>query len=262
MNKKLEHNNGFTLIELAVVLVIIGLIVGGIMTGQSLLKASKLRQQITQFESYKQAVSTFEDLYGGIPGDITNATELFGATGVTNGNGNRLVEVSAAMGSISNNCADNSYFDAERAQFFVQLHRAKLSEQSFDGSATLGNGYPRTALNKNGGMIASGPWSWDFGNSQYLNTSALISNNLYIAAIVSQPSEFGVNGSNHDDDIGIFTPTEASEIDRKMDDGVPSSGLISAQAFNVTVWCANATVYNLSESSTRVCNLMYDISER
>src|ERR1700733_3923945 len=73
-----DCKRGFTLIELSVVLVIIGLIVGGILVGRNLVDASEVRAQITQIEKLNQAVNTFRDKFNGIPGDLilTSATQF------------------------------------------------------------------------------------------------------------------------------------------------------------------------------------------
>src|SRR5271163_852919 len=62
----------FTLIELSIVLVIIGLIVGGVLVGQDLIKAAEIRATVAQVEKYNAAVNTFRTKYNGIPGDIVN----------------------------------------------------------------------------------------------------------------------------------------------------------------------------------------------
>src|ERR1700678_1068516 len=67
-----KHDSGFTLIELSIVLVIIGLIIGGILTGQDLIKAAEARAQISQIEKYQTAVNAFYNKYGYLPGDIPN----------------------------------------------------------------------------------------------------------------------------------------------------------------------------------------------
>src|ERR1700722_15466804 len=78
---KSEQTNGFTLIELSIVLVIIGLIVGGVLVGQDLIKAAEVRAQISQIEKYNTAVNTFYGKYQAIPGDMNIATaSQFGFT--------------------------------------------------------------------------------------------------------------------------------------------------------------------------------------
>ena len=70
MSRVNRSDRGFTLIEMASVLVIIGLIVGGILVGQSLIKAAEVRSEVTQMEKFQTAVNTFRDKYGYLPGDI------------------------------------------------------------------------------------------------------------------------------------------------------------------------------------------------
>lgn len=53
------HQSAFTLIELSIALVIIGLIVGGVLVGQDLIKAAELRQQAVQINNLNTAVTTF-----------------------------------------------------------------------------------------------------------------------------------------------------------------------------------------------------------
>jgi prepilin-type N-terminal cleavage/methylation domain-containing protein len=64
------RSSGFTLIEMSIVLVVIGLVVGGILTGQSLIAAAGVRAQIAQIENFNTAANTFFEKYGYLPGDI------------------------------------------------------------------------------------------------------------------------------------------------------------------------------------------------
>ncbi len=93
--------SGFSLVELSIVLVILGLLVGGVLSGAALIRASELRSVTTQYQNYKSAVLTFRDKYIANPGDMNNATAFWGkdnancsgdtGTAVTNGtcNGNQ-----------------------------------------------------------------------------------------------------------------------------------------------------------------------------
>ena len=55
---------GFTLIEMSIVLVIIGLIIGGVLVGRDLISAATVRAEISQIEKYKTVTRTFEEKYG------------------------------------------------------------------------------------------------------------------------------------------------------------------------------------------------------
>jgi len=82
---------GFTLIELSVVLVIIGLIAGSILLGQSLIHQAQVRAVITQEVQLQTAAATFREKYQSLPGDLANASNFgfmaltVGGTEVTNG---------------------------------------------------------------------------------------------------------------------------------------------------------------------------------
>src|SRR5882757_2419229 len=92
--KATQKEAGFTLIELSIVLVIIGLIVGGVLVGQDLIRAAEVRATISQIEKYNTAVNTFRGKYNALPGDMNSSTATAfsfatrgGAAGQGDGNG-------------------------------------------------------------------------------------------------------------------------------------------------------------------------------
>ncbi len=100
-NKKLS---GFTLVETAVVLVIIGLLVAAIMVAGELLNSARARTLIAETEGLKGAYFGFVDRYHGFPGDYLRATTDIPNTTV-NGNGNGRIEEIAVGGGIDEHIA-------------------------------------------------------------------------------------------------------------------------------------------------------------
>lgn len=91
-----RHQQGFTLVEIAIVLVIVGLLIGGIMQGQSLIRAAKVRDTITTAMDLSAATAAFKARYHVLPGDHPTATtEIQGAA--ANGNGNGLISAAESV---------------------------------------------------------------------------------------------------------------------------------------------------------------------
>jgi prepilin-type N-terminal cleavage/methylation domain-containing protein len=83
---------GFTLIEIALVLVVFGLLLGGILKGQELIQNWRVRDLISQQDGLKAAFYGFFDRYRAYPGDFSSASTTLNCTpACTNGNGNGLV---------------------------------------------------------------------------------------------------------------------------------------------------------------------------
>lgn len=224
--------SGFTLVELAIVLVIIGLIIGGVLVGQDLIKAAEIRATVAQIESYNSAVNTFRSKYNGIPGDIRNVEKFFDTAtwdGMMNGDGDRKLEVcdtvtdgecaSADLESVAEIIAATGtpLHAGEALQFWHHLSAAELVPGYYNGCAFGGTcdgsvasdeagvldlAFPRSKLDRNGiGVFADGGGNFyqigvaDTGGANY----------------VVEPS---------------LTPQEAYDLDSKVDDGRPGTGSV------------------------------------
>ena len=82
-----RHQSGFTLIEIAIVLVIIGLLLGGILKGQELITQGRIRNVSNDFQSMTAAINLYQDRYRALPGDDVGANTRWSSTTAGNGNG-------------------------------------------------------------------------------------------------------------------------------------------------------------------------------
>ena len=79
-----KQPRGFSLVELSIVLVILGLLVGGVLSGQSLIRAAELRSVTADYSRYVAAISSFRDKYFALPGDMANAGSFWGVDTTAN----------------------------------------------------------------------------------------------------------------------------------------------------------------------------------
>jgi len=118
MNKQ----TGFTLIELAIVLVIIGLLLGGVLRGQELINSAKVKNLAADFRNIPVYIYGYQDKFRAFPGDDANATtHVTGAT--KNGNGN---------GALEGAWTDAKAQDTEAYNFWQHVRLAALATGSTD----------------------------------------------------------------------------------------------------------------------------------
>ncbi len=86
--RRINENAGFTLVEIAIVMVIIGLLIGGVLKGQEMIKNAKIKRVVKTSDEIRAAVFTYQDRFGYLPGDDPAATTHTGDATVANGNGN------------------------------------------------------------------------------------------------------------------------------------------------------------------------------
>lgn len=87
-----RHFAAFTLIEMAIVLMIIGMIAGAIFKGQDLLEAAKARAILNDFNHFRMAIQSYQETYGALPGDDPMASQRFSQ--VNNGDGDGIIGIS------------------------------------------------------------------------------------------------------------------------------------------------------------------------
>jgi len=191
-----KRQQGFTLIEIAIVLVIIGLLLGGVLKGQELIQNARVRNIISQQDSTKAAYFGFLDRYRGAPGDLNAETALANIPaqpGVANcgGNGNSLINT-----DVESACA---WSHLSRAGFVTGNYTGALGDLGVNrGFNTL-----NSPANPFGGLVQL-IFDMEFADAAALGAAA--SARLNVKTGTSIPA------------------TVLAEVDRKIDDGLPASG--------------------------------------
>ncbi|MBL0319856.1 MAG: prepilin-type N-terminal cleavage/methylation domain-containing protein [Alphaproteobacteria bacterium] len=183
------HNSlkGFTLVEMSVVLVIIGLLILAVVGASALLKGAKANRMIEDVQHFTDMAEDFEKIYGAPPGDITNFDTFF--PGETNGNGDSSI---SATGN-------------EDLLFWHHLQAASIfTAAKFDGTSRYepGKGVP----------VAP------FRNSGYkVRKDSTLGLYFEIAGFSTSPNA---------ESNGVLTPDQAANIDQRVDDSDPNKGRV------------------------------------
>ena len=274
-----SSRRAFSLIELSIVLVILGLLTGGILSGQSLIRASEMRATSVEYQRYTSAVFSFRQKYFALPGDFNNATSFWGAAhanavtcGTTVGTGTATCN-GDANNRVNDGCTDATCTTLtapaasnEALRFWQQLSNAGLIEGSYTGVAE--NDYDEaTRNNAPSSKIPQGLWAvWYLGTSSggEVAGSQLIFDGAYGNALT-----LGAPADSTPPMLPLFSPEEVWNIDKKMDDGMPSSGKLLPVNPGYGLWsvCSDATssaglnaggelaAYNLSDDTVQ-CSLI------
>lgn len=188
-----RNQSGFTLIEIAIVLVIIGLLLGGVLKGQELINSAKVKNFGMDFKNLPVFIYGYQDKFHALPGDDLAATTHVTAT--TNGNGN---------GVISGNWDSITAAD-ESVNFWQHIRLAQLATGATAIPTTLTRTDPYFPLNAVGGRIG-------------------------IESGSANPPINGLRGSYYICSEGILGKF-VIQLDLQMDNGAPNTGAMMAYAY-------------------------------
>ncbi len=195
------QRSGFTVLELSVVLVIIGLLIAGVLVGQDMLRQSRIQSVVVDIKNFRSAISLFQEQYNDLPGDITDAfdywdTDCAATAAACNGDGDGAIEED-----------DDAADTKEALKLWQQLVLAKQMPGNYTG---VDAGVPDVQIEVN-----APPSKIPEGGYLPVN-----------ATVYTETDNFIAFGSERNDAVEgeVVNALEAWQIDNKMDDGKAAEG--------------------------------------
>jgi prepilin-type N-terminal cleavage/methylation domain-containing protein len=200
--KNRDSQSAFTLVELAIVLVIVGLITVGVVGGQSIMESAEKRGFVTEIQGYQTAVRAFDLEFDAIPGDFDEAEDYWGSNcngkhQNCNGNGNGTLRP----------------WPHETSRFWIHLEEAGIINVS--RGANNWTAYRKMQNLRSADDNAIHGYMGGFGSL----AQGIVRGHELNIMFVNFTQGTGVNAS-------ILKASESKYADDKMDNGDPSNGMI------------------------------------
>lgn len=253
----MSDKKGFTLIELSIVLVIIGLVVGGVLVGRDLIYSARIKKVISELQQFQTAVNTFRGKYDCLPGDCPNITTYLGtdaggcpagggASGVCNGNGNGII-------AVCSNPNETTYVWRHLAMSNLIPARKYSGRNTCTGTLVLDSDIPSSSYSPNIGY-----------HMGYPDVSVGYPSSISMWAAGVQIGAVAVPAYSGDQlwGAGLLAP-DAAALDKKMDDGIPGGGALrSVDSYypspsNSNTTCLSGSSY--ASSSATGCSVYWKL---
>lgn len=254
-----NRNVGFTLIELSIVLIVIGLVIGGVLVGRDLIKASELRKVISEVDGIKLAINNFRLKYNALPGDMTDAETYWGSnsscpnppkdniakTATCNGNGNGAIGKYSSLATPPNEVIE--WFTAVQ-----QLSNAGFIKGQYSGAGGTNGDQGRHVEALPGINVPTSIISGAGYQISNLSGAIALNPGVFFAGNYDNVIYFGKPFATHELQEPVLTPEQAYSIDLKIDDGKPGKGAIRTYEPAYKPNCANT---NVSSTATYILNV-------
>lgn len=252
---------GFTLIELSIVLMVIGLIVGGVLVGRDLIHAAEIRKTISQYEQFNTAVNAFRGKYNCLPGDCVNADQFgmgdacltlgFADGTCTNGNGDGMIGSCnydvACSASVSLREYTNFWHHLSVAGFIphpIRIYDSwPLGDAAVAGIATPPAVLKAIKTTVVGGRTFISGWAVKADSRYSQNALSWVPDGdtlpAHILIMGANGTPDAINGN-----AGNYAIQDIYAIDQKTDDGLPASG--KARGWNGNTQIGGISTFVLS----------------
>lgn len=282
IDKMQRREEGFTLLELSISLLIMALLIGAVAGGTSMMRGAQLRSVLTESQKTRANLGLFKAKYSGLPGDLADATSLWGmapnasSPAASDAACAALNKNSPSQGTRTCNGDGNSEINTGHEEYraWQQLANAGMQEGNYTGvgaSTTAGVGW-QAGINCPKSSFREACWRIFYLNNSNIGSFALFSG-VYDAHYVS----LWGGALTENTFTPAFTAAEISELDNKADDGKPGTGDILAPYGNASKpyeTCTQKTSANTASSaaadgatavyktslSTRVCQIFIKLS--
>lgn len=236
----MKSSSGFTTVEIAVILVIVGLLIGGILKGTEIVRHMKVVETIGDIENIEKATLAFTEKYGAYPGDMAAVGRVPGCAAPNCINGNENAVVGGTRGVDDTVWTSDVRNKSETVQFWKHLALEGLINKVNSGATinpadfSWGDSHPAAPV---GG-----------GYDIFYDPRTTIGFDGHIMRISLDSVSPGAPS-------GVVDPSQAADIDRKIDDGNPGTGDIVADYGVQDNGCKTFNVYD--EGSSTACRLYF-----
>jgi prepilin-type N-terminal cleavage/methylation domain-containing protein len=258
----MQQQMGFSLLELSIVLVIIGLLAGGVMVGQDLVKQAELRSVTVDIQKVQAAINAFKNKYSSLPGDMRNATAYWGTAATCPATNVAPLTGAATCNGNGNGTMLSAEIDTTSPEFWLLWHhlaQAGLYEGSFTGASVIAGTQARPGVNVPETRING------VGMTVFTHSNLSTNNALWWYANPSLVIWIGTERSGNGTLNPAFSSADAYAIDIKYDNGMPGSGILRTMKQTNCVLGVTSTssqtssVYDLTQAGNN-CSIMFSLS--
>lgn len=214
--KHTKNNQGVSLAELSIVMVVIGLLLTAVVGGLSIRKSAEMRGFMTEISSFQIAIEGFDSKYSDLPGDMSDAytywtSSCAASASLCNGDSDSRIEVGPGDDIAANETSITLDTDAETFRAWQHLTLSGFQGGGFTGVAGTGNIQADIGINIPESKRIKVGYSISYDNTGDGNRNEI---------------NLGAFYGTHLNTNSALTPSEAFAIDSKMDDGIPETGAV------------------------------------